>query len=480
MIIDGERIEGREKFAVVNPYTGEEVGEVGIAGDGDIYRALSLSYDTKKDMSVDQRIEILETAASKVLEQKEDLAKLITSESGLSLKDTLYEVDRVHNVLNAAAAVVEDIEVDRTREFVKGVNRHPELRVINEPLDLVLGITPFNHPMNQVAHKIAPAIAANTAIVIKPSEKTPLSALKLVDILNESSLPKNVVNVLTTNTPERFLDYALHTKMPQMVTFTGGYHVGKEIAAEIVHSGNETVKYIPELGGNSALTILEDANLEVAVGAALYAYKNSGQRCTSVKRILLHNSIADEFISKFVDATEKIIYGDPMSGRTDMGTVINESAAKLIERRVEAVLNHSKESIYGMEGEAKLLYGHKREGALYSPTIVDRVSSRFKLVTEETFGPVAPITRINHLEDAIRHINCGGYKLASGIITASAESADMLANAIKVGQFNWNSNPGYRTEQAPFGGFGHSGNGQKEGVILATEGMRRLRTFYKH
>lgn len=457
-------------FGIKNPYNNEIVGRVPDAGREDVISAMRLSYSREKNLAPDQRAEILENAAKAVKSSQQEIARIITSESGLCLKDTLYEVNRVHNVLNLGAGAIPKIEEDRTSRFTEGENKNPELKVISEPLDLVLGITPFNHPMNQVAHKIVPAVMAGTAIVLKPAEKTPLSAIKLLQILLECGLPKGYVNVVTSSNPRQFLDDALSTHLAQLVTFTGGMEVGKYIARRLAETGNELVKYVSELGDSAAFTVLEDADIRLAAERAMNAYANSGQRCTSIKRILLHNKVADEFIEQFLGLTEKIRYGDPFDPSTDMGTVINEDAAKLIESRVNMAIKDG----------AKLLYGNKREGALYSPTLLDDVNPRSELVARETFGPVAPITRIGSIKEAISIINSVNYKLAGAVMTKKRENAELIANSIKVGQFNWNHNPGYRTEQAPFGGFGDSGNGEKEGVIMAAEGMRRVRTFYSH
>ena len=470
MIIGGKRIKEGKQFDVVNPYTNEIVGKVPDASKEDIATAMNLSFSTKKSLSPEKRADILRKAAKKTKDEQKGIARLITSESGLCLKDTLYEAKRVYNVLTLGANAISKIEEDTTSRYVDGRNENPKLRVITEPLDLVLAITPFNHPMNQVAHKIIPAVMAGTAVVLKPTEKTPLSAIKFVEILLESGLEPNYINLITSNYPKEFLDHALSTHLAQLVTFTGGVDAGKYIARKIVESGNELVRYVPELGDNAAFIVLEDADIKLAAERAMNAYANSGQRCTSIKRILLHNKIADDFIKEFLRLTERINYGDPMDPRMDMGTVINENSAKLIQSRVDMAIKDG----------AKLLYGNKRNGALYSPTLLDNVNPKSELVVKETFGPVAPIIRINNINGAIKITNSLNYKLSGAAMTKSRKNAELIANSIKVGQFNWNHNPGYRTEQAPFGGFGDSGNGEKEGVILAAEGMRRIRTFYEH
>jgi len=453
-----------------NPYSNEIVGKIEPATREDIEKAMWDCYKSEKNLSAEERKKILNKAVEKIKADKEKLAKLISSESGLAMKDTLHEIDRVCDTLTFSANAVDKIDEDITSRFAVGENANPELKVVKEPMDLVIGITPFNHPMNQVAHKVGPAVAAGTAMVLKPSEKTPLSAIKLVEILKESGLPDNMLKVIVPESAEKFLEQVLSMKLAEMITFTGGVEIGKKIARKLAETGNEFVKYLPEAGGNSALVVLEDADIDKSAKTAMNAFANSGQRCTKIKRILLHNAIADEFIEKFVKLTEKIKYGDPNNSNTEMGTVISKESAEHIQEKVEEAI----------EDGAELLYGNKRDGALYSPTILDNVNPKSELVAKETFGPVAPIIRINSVEEAIEIINSVNYKLACGVMTKDKEKAEKIANAVKVGQFNWNNNPGFRTEQAPFGGFRDSGNGMKEGVIMAGEGMKRIRTFYSH
>lgn len=470
MIINGKKVKTKKTFDVRYPYTNKIIAYVPNAGKEHITKAMRLAHDKEKNLNPEQRIDILEKTAKELKNHTKEIAKLITSESGLCIKDTTYEIGRVYNVLTLGAKAILKIEQDLSPRFIDNPNEKPRLKVISEPLDLVLGITPFNHPMNQVAHKVVPAVMAGTSMVLKPTEKTPLSAIKLAELLHDAGLPPNMLNVVTSNNPRQFLDDALSTKLAQLVTFTGGVEVGKYIARRIAETGNELVKYVAELGDSSPFIVLEDADIKLAAKTALNAYRNSGQRCTKMKRLLVHNKIANEFIEELLKLTESIKCGDPMDSDTDMGTVINEAAAKLIQSRVNSAIKDG----------AKLLYGNIRQGALYSPTLLDKVSPKSELVAKETFGPVAPIIRINSIHESIRIINSSGFRLAAGAMTSSREKAELISNSIKSGQFNWNGNPSYRTEAAPFGGFCDSGNGEKEGVIMAAESMRRIRTFYEH
>jgi phosphonoacetaldehyde dehydrogenase len=468
MLIDGKLVGSKNTFNVYNPYNGEVVGKCPIASKEQINEALEKSYATKITLSGEERAEILKKIAYKIEENSQEFAKIITAELGVSKKQALYETARAFNVFMMSAKVAIKIEEDQTHKY-RTENEKAKLSIISEPLNLVIGITPFNHPLNQVAHKIAPAIAAGTCMVLKPTEKTPLSALELGKILKDL-LPANMINIVTGNSPQAIVDQLITFPMADLVTFTGGVKVGKYICRKMAESGNELVKTVMELGGNAALTILDDANLDKAAEIALGAFDNSGQRCTAIKRILVHENVADAFLEKFLEKTKLLKFGCPLDENVDMGTVINEDSAIEIQRRVDLAIK---------EG-ASLILGNKRTGALYSPTILYDVNPRSELVVKETFGPVAPIIKIRDIDHAIAVIKLSPFRLASAVITKNKANAEKISKEIQVGQFSWNGKPGFRTEQAPFGGFGDSGNFEKEGVIAAAEEMRLIRTFYEH
>ena len=472
MIIDGKTVYSKKTFDVINPYTKEKVGTVPVATPAQIERALKLAYKTKPSLSPIERASILKEISNRLERNKREYAELITSESGLSLKDALNEIGRVSNVANFSSKVAKNIEKDVTDKYIfESPKGKPKLKIITEPLDLVVGITPFNHPMNQVAHKVFPAIAAGTCIVLKPSEKTPLSAIKLGELLLEAGLEKNMFNIITGVPAKAIVSQMTNSPLIDMVTFTGGLSVGLRIAKNMSNSGNTLKRFVPELGGCSSLIINDDADITKSAKVVVKGcFKNSGQRCTSIRRIIVVQSIAEEFIDALLTEVKRITYGNPYDECIDMGTVISDAAAKMIEKRVNAAIKDG----------AKLLLGNKRKSALYSPTVLDSVSISSELVVKETFGPVAPIIRAKTIDEAIHFANMTNYKLAGAIMTKNRELAEKISNILSVGQFNWNGTPGYRTEAAPFGGFKDSGNGEKEGVVLATHGMRRIRTFYEH
>jgi len=459
MIIDEKKTLNGSMFEIINPYTGDVVGEVVDASDSNIQDALVKSYNFNCKLNAYERADILIKLAENFESHKLELAELITSESGLSLKDTMYEVSRVINCARYSAKVCQLVERDVTEDYLLDTVNNPVLQVITEPLDLIVGITPFNHPMNQVAHKVFPAIAAGASIVVKPSEKTPLSAIKLVEVLIECGLPANMVNVITGKDANRILTRMLSSSVMDMLTFTGGLSVGLKIQRAMIEHGHALKRYVPELGGCSSLIVCADADLNLAAKIVINGcFKNSGQRCTSIRRVIVDQNIANTFIEKLMPLVEALDYGNPLDETVAMGTVIDEESAIRIEDRILSA----------------------RERALLSPTVLDDVDLSMELVAKETFGPVCPIIRATSFEEALSLAKNTSYRLAGAIITKDKNKATKASEELKVGQFNINGPPGYRTEAAPFGGFGDSGNGEKEGVILAAHGMRRIRTTYDH
>ena len=472
MIINGKREKSARSFSVINPFTGKKVGSAQIASFEQIDRAMRLSYKAETRLTVNERANILNKAADGLNKNKNEFARLIIDESGLSLKDALHEVDRAVEVARVSSIVAKNINKETTDDYVfhkRSVK--PALRVITEPLDLVVGITPFNHPLNQVAHKVFPAIAAGAAMVLKPSEKTPLSAIKLGELLLELGLEKNMLNIVTGLPPKKIVDQMVSSPLMDVLTFTGGLEVGLSIIKKMVTSGNVLKKSVLELGGCSSLIIHEDADIVNAVKVAMSGcFKNSGQRCTAIRRVIVLESIADEFVDMITGSTKKIKYGNPYDINTDMGTVISEEAARIIQRRVSDSIR---------EG-AVLKTGNIRKGALYSPTVLDKVNIKSYLTAKETFGPVCAIFRVKNIDQAVKLANQTNYGLAGAVMTENRKIAEQVFNSLKVGQFSWNGIPSYRSEAAPFGGFKDSGNGEKEGVVCAAKGMRRIKVFYRH
>jgi putative phosphonoacetaldehyde dehydrogenase len=330
-------------------------------------------------------------------------------------------------------------------------------------LGCISAITPFNHPLNMISHKIAPAIATNNRVVLKPTELTPLTALALADVLYEAGLPPEMLSVVTGN-PRTMGDAMITDPDCDLVTFTGSVRVGKYIAEKAGYR-----RLVLELGGNDPLIVMEDADLDKAAELAVQgATKNSGQRCTAVKRILVVEVVADAFAKLVVEKARKLKCGDPSDPTVDVGTVIHEGAAKLFEARVKAAV----------EQGAEVLHGARREGALFPPTVVDRVPYLAELVHEETFGPVIPLIRVpNSIDEVIRISNSTAYGLSSGVCTNRLDYITRFIAELDVGTVNVWEVPGYRIEMSPFGGIKDSGLGYKEGVWEAMKSFTNVRTY---
>lgn len=448
---------------VTNPFTGKVIGTVPKASVEDVQRAFAFAKPYRCKLSRFERANILKTAANILRDRLEEASDLITMESGLCKKDSLYEIGRVSDVLNFSAS---EVLKDDGQSFWCDLTPHGKKRRVFTQRDPLLGvisaITPFNHPMNQVAHKVAPSIATGNRMVLKPSEKTPFSAYLFADILYEAGLPPEMLQVVNGD-PREIADTLITHPDIDLVTFTGGVEVGKYIASKAGYK-----RMVLELGGNDPLIVMEDADLDEATTLAVQgSYKNSGQRCTAVKRMLVQESVESKFIDLLVEKTRAWRYGDPGDRSVDMGTVIDEEAARLFESRVNEAVSQG----------AKLLVGNKRAGALYSPTVLSDVRPDMSVVKYETFGPVSPVIRFKTVDEAIHLVNSTVYGLSSAVCTNRMDYISRFVSELQVGTVNIREVPGYRLELTPFGGIKDSGLGYKEGVQEAIKSFTNIKTF---
>ncbi len=461
--IGGERIARDRTLDVINPYSRERVGTVPLATLDDVRRAYRIANAYQATLTRYERSNILQKASALLRARADEASTLITLESGLCKKDSMYEIGRVADVLvfGANEALRDDGQVFSCDLTPHGKKR--KVITLREPLQgVITAITPFNHPMNQVAHKVVPSIATNNRMVLKPSEKVPLSAYFLADILYEAGLPPEMFQVITGD-PREIADEMLVNEHVDLITFTGGVPIGKYIAAKAGYR-----RIVLELGGNDPLIVMEDADLDKASDLAMQgSYKNSGQRCTAVKRMLVQESVAADFTELVVEKTRRWKHGDPMDGGMDMGTVIDAQAAARFEELVNEAVSQG----------ARLLTGNQREGALYAPTVIDQVRPEMTVVREETFGPVSPIIAFRDIDEAIAISNGTAYGLSSGICTNRMDYATRFAHELKVGTVNLWEVPGYRIELTPFGGIKDSGLGYKEGVQEAMKSFCNGKTF---
>lgn len=464
MRIAGKLVATDEVIEVKNPYDGSLVGTVPAARPEHVREAFQRARDFKPKLSRYERQQILMKTAQLLADRREDFARLISAESGLCWKDAIYEATRAYDVWSFAGqlAIRDDGE-----QFSCDISPNGKARKIFTTrvplLGVISAITPFNHPLNMVSHKLAPAIATNNRLVLKPTELTPLTALALADVLYEAGLPPEMLSVVTGN-PRTMGDSMITDPACDLVTFTGSVRVGKYIAEKAGYR-----RIVLELGGNDPLIIMDDADLDKAAELAVQgATKNSGQRCTAVKRILCVESVADEFVQRVVEKARKLRCGNPADTEVDIGTVINEGAAKLFEARVKDAVKQG----------AEVLHGMPREGALFHPTVVDKVPYMAELVHEETFGPVIPIIRVpDNLDEVIRISNSTAYGLSSGVCTNRIDHIQRFVAELDVGTVNVWEVPGYRIEMSPFGGIKDSGLGYKEGVWEAMKSFTNVRTW---
>ena len=466
MRIAGKKVDAEKNIDVHYPYTNEVIGTVPAGTAEHAKQALDIAANFKPKLTRYERQQILQKTAEELVRRKEEISDVITYELGISKQDSLYEVGRAFDVfsLTAQLCILDDGEI-----FSCDLTPHGKARkifTIREPLTAISAITPFNHPLNMVAHKIAPSIATNNCTVCKQTELTPMTAMILADVLYEAGLPPEMFSVVT-GWPEDIGLEMIKNPNIDLITFTGSVGVGKYIAEQAGYK-----RTVLELGGNDPLIVLNDLNdddLKKAVELAVTgATKNSGQRCTAVKRILCQDKVADKFVEMALERAKKIKFGDPMDMQTDLGTVVNAEAAELFDKRVSMA----------EEDGAKVLYHPGRNGALLPPIVVDNVNYKSELVREETFGPVIPIIRVpDEDEEVIKISNSTAFGLSSGVCTNNFNRAKNYIQELNVGTVNIWEVPGYRIEMSPFGGIKDSGLGYKEGVIEAMKSFTNVKTF---
>ena len=467
MRIAGEKVDADGVIEVRYPWNDTVVGTVPAGRAEHARRAFDIAAAYEPKLTRYERQKILLRTAELLDARKDEISDLVTLELGISKQDSLYEVGRAFDVFTLAGQLClrDDGEI-----FSCDLTPHGKQRKIfttREPLiGAISAITPFNHPLNMVSHKIAPAIATNNCVVVKPTELTPMTALVLADILYEAGLPPQMLSVVT-GWPADIGDEMITNPDIDLITFTGGVPVGKLIASKAGYK-----RQVLELGGNDPLIILNDLSDEDLAKAADLAVagatKNSGQRCTAVKRILVQERVVDRFVPMVLDRARKIVFGDPMDPATQLGTVVNEKAAALFDSRVEMAA----------AAGAEVLYHPGRRGALLPPIVVDRVPHSSELVMEETFGPVIPIIRAPDDDDALIALsNSTAFGLSSGVCTNDYRRMQKYIAGLRVGTVNIWEVPGYRIEMSPFGGIKDSGNGYKEGVIEAMKSFTNVKTF---
>lgn len=446
---------------VVNPFDGTLVGEVATATPADLPQILSRATQGQalaRALPRHARAQILETTAQLILSRAETLARQITAEAGKTLHQARKEVTRCVNTLKLSA---EEAKRGAGEVIPFDAYAGSERRMgwfTREPLGIILAITPFNDPLNLVAHKLGPAIAGGNSVILKPSELAPLSALSLVEALVEAGLPSEVVTPVIGG-PD--LGAALVAARPiRMISFTGGFRTGEAIARQ---AGLK--KLAMDLGGNAPVIVMADADLEAAVEACVSgAFWAAGQNCIGTQRLLIERPAYDAFRDAFVARTAALRPGDPTKENTDLGPMISEAAARRAEDLVERAI----------QSGARLLTGHQRDGALYAPTVLENVPHATSLWCEEAFAPVVTLEPFDKFDDAIALANAIEFSLHAGIFTSRLDLALDAADRIEAGGIMVNDSSDYRFDAMPFGGFKYGSLG-REGVRFAYEDMTQPR-----
>lgn len=458
MLIDGEWVNRNDKIEVRDPYDNSLIDTVPEASSEDVEKALDAAvrgFESAKKMSVFERAQVLMKTASIVSGNLEEFAQLIAREGSKTIREARKEASRCVNTLTVSAEeskriIGETIPFD---SFPGGEKRRGYY--YRFPVGVILAITPFNDPLNLVAHKLGPAIAAGNSVILKPATVTPLSALKLAEAFLEGGLPPGVLQVLT-GFGSKIGDPLVQDERIRMVSFTGGVEAGKRIVrlAGIKKIGME-------LGSDSPVIIWEDADLDWAVESCVSgAFWAAGQNCIGVQRLYIHHRIYEEFRDLFVERTSRYRIGDKLKEETDMGPMITEEEAKRVESWVKEA-----------EGKgAHVLIGGKRRRTLVEPTVLENVPENTAVHCEEVFGPTVNLYSVGTLEEAVQKANSLPFGLHAAVFTKSVDVAFTAAYKLDCGGVMINDSTDYRLDSMPFGGIKYSGLG-REGIKFSLQEM---------
>ncbi|WP_188035883.1 aldehyde dehydrogenase family protein [Pseudomonas sp. EZ-C24] len=454
--VNVQRVEAQQ-IDVFSPYDGRLIGSVPCLDASAVPAILERARQGVRQaaaMPRHQRARVLEEAARRVQEQAQAFAELIVAEAGKTLRQAEKEVKRCINTLKLSAEEARRNagEVVPFEAYEGSESRQGWFS--REPLGLIVAITPYNDPLNLVAHKLGPAIAGGNGLILKPSELAPLSALKLVECLLQAGLPDSVVTAVTGGVE---LGKALvELREVRMVSFTGGFVTGESIARS---AGLK--KLAMDLGGNAPVLVLADCDLEPTVESCVSgAFWAAGQNCIGTQRILVQRPIYEAFRARFVAQAQALLLGDPALRETDVGPMVTEQAARRTEQLVNEALS---------EG-AQLLCGHQRKGASYAPTVLEQVSHASQIWQQEVFAPVVILEPFDQLDEAVALANAPEYSLHAGVFTRDLAKALKLARQIEAGGVMINDSSDYRFDAMPFGGFKYGSLG-REGVRFAYEDM---------
>lgn len=453
LYINGEWVGGNlEELNVVNPANGQIVGSVPIGGEEEANEAIDAAYDAFQMWSKTtayERAIYLKRLYELMIEHRDELAKTMTMEMGKPINESIGEV-------TSAAAFLEWFAEEGKRVYGEIVPTHTmskRLQVWKRPVGVVAAITPWNFPAAMLARKMGPALAAGCTIVIKPSSESPLTAIKMIELCEKAGFPKGVIN-LVTGSSSKIGKAIMENEKIRKVTFTGSTEVGKIL---IEQSAHQVKRLSLELGGHAPLIVLNDANMDLAVkGAVASAFRNAGQTCVCANRIYVQSGIHDEFVEKFTEVVSQLKVGNGADETVDIGPLINRASLDKVAHHVEDALSKGATLMTG----GKLIA--QDGGTFYAPTVISNVDPSMVIMNEETFGPVAPIQKVETVEEAIALANDTPYGLAAYVFTESVSIGTRLIEQLNFGIVGWNDGTPSAV-QAPFGGMKESGVGREGG-----------------
>lgn len=460
-IINGNIVLTSKRYNVKNKSTHQVFATVSLSFENDIEKAIesaSKAFEITKRLPSYRRKEILSRISSEISKQREELAQLISIETGKPIKLSRIEIDRAINTFQIAAEEVDRISGEVLNLDITAQSENRLGITKRFPIGPVLAITPFNFPVNLAAHKLAPAIAAGNTIIFKPATSAMLTGSKLAMIINEASQIPGLINSI--NCSGSMIEKFLSDEKIKKISFTGSCEVGwriKQLASK--------QKVTLELGGNAGVVVDKDADLDFAIPRLVSgSYAHAGQICISVQRIFVMKEIFETFIQKFVEETTKIKCGDPLDENVLVGPMITENDAKRIEEWVNEAVN----------GGAKILIGGKRKGEFYKPTVLTNTKPEMKVNALEAFAPIVTIEPVETFEEGIKQVNNSRYGLQAGVFTNNLKNALYAMENLEVGGVIINDYPTFRVDNMPYGGVKDSGTG-REGLKYAIEDMTELK-----
>ncbi|UCE40517.1 MAG: aldehyde dehydrogenase family protein [Candidatus Aminicenantes bacterium] len=461
LLIDGKWVSGKEVKETCSPYDQSVVGRVHFADAHQVRGAVDsahLAFQKTKMLSSYERAKALEFVSDQIAKNKEELARSIVMGAGKTMKAARVEADRAVSTFQIASE-----EAKRMNGEIIPLDLSPQTSdrwglVRRFPIGVMVGITPFNFPLNLVAHKVAPAMASGNTMLLRPASQVAMTSSILAEIIVQSDFPAGGFNHIPCGYSAA--DVFLEDDRIKKITFTGSPDIGWELKKRA-----NKKRVTLELGGNAAVVIEPDANLDFALPrTVLGAYAYSGQICISIQRIFLHKKIYDRFMARFLDATTKLKIGNPMEESTDIGPMINLDAAKQTEEWLEEALANG----------ARLLCGGKRDSAMFEPTILENVKPELRISCQEAFAPVVVVSPYEDFELALRSVNDSIYGLQAGVFTNDLKKAFQAYESLDVGGVICNDIPTFRIDHMPYGGVKESGFG-REGLKYAIEEMTELK-----